>query len=290
MAIRSHDVICDAVVIRLRLPVDAPTQSPSRYAWPSDTTILAFARRTCPGRQAGSPLRSINGASTPGSRSTRDNEDQLGEYGGSHEKATKKTGSKTVGGDYPLFRIHSLSRDQADNGEIKPLRRGKKGVIGWLQVSASGRHRPGQGAPMDLSAQLEKLQQQANETAASIRSASGESRDQLRQRIDQARVDANLALMDVKQQAEQTSDQVQTKWAQVKADASAWMDDIKAKIDKRADERDAKTAGKDADRAERDAADAIDYAVWAFFSAQLAVLDALDARAYADERAKLAGS
>ena len=97
---------------------------------------------------------------------------------------------------------------------------------------------------MDFSAQLEKLQQQANETVASIRSASAESRDQLKQRIDQARVDANLALMDVKQQAEQTSDQVQSKWAQVKADSSAWMDDIKAKIDKRSDQRDAKAAAK----------------------------------------------
>ena len=43
---------------------------------------------------------------------------------------------------------------------------------------------------MDFSAQLEKLQQQASETVASIRSASAESRDQLKQRIDQARVDA----------------------------------------------------------------------------------------------------
>ena len=143
---------------------------------------------------------------------------------------------------------------------------------------------------MDFSAQLEKLQQQANETVSSIRSASAESRDQLKQRIDQTRVDANLALMDVKQQAEQTSDQAQSKWAQLKADASVWMDDITAKIDKRVDQRDAKTAEKDADRAERDAADAIDYAVLAFYSAQLAVLDALDARAYADERAKIADS
>jgi DNA-binding transcriptional MerR regulator len=143
---------------------------------------------------------------------------------------------------------------------------------------------------MDFSAQLEKLQQQASDTTASIRAASAESRDQLKQRIDQARVDANLALMDVKQQAEQTTDQVQSKLAQVKADASAWMDDIKSKIDKRSDERDAKAAAKDADRAERDAVDAIDYAVVTFYSAQLAVLDALDARAYADERAKIAGT
>ena len=143
---------------------------------------------------------------------------------------------------------------------------------------------------MDFSAQLEKLQQQATETAASIRAASAESRDQLKQRIDQAEVDANLALMDVKQHVEQASDRVQSKWAQMMADAVAKMDDVKAKIAKRADERDAKAAAKDADRAEQDAADAIDYAVFAFYSARLAVFDALDARAYADERAKIAGS
>ena len=60
--------------------------------------------------------------------------------------------------------------------------------------------------------------------------------------------------------------------------------DIKAKIDKRADQLDAKAAAKDADWAEQDAADAIDYAVWMVYDAQLAVLDALDARIYADER------
>jgi hypothetical protein len=50
---------------------------------------------------------------------------------------------------------------------------------------------------------------------------------------------------------------VQTRWAQLKADASAWTNDIKAKIDKLADQRDAKAAANDADRAGRDAADAI---------------------------------
>jgi membrane protein involved in colicin uptake len=115
---------------------------------------------------------------------------------------------------------------------------------------------------MDFSAQLEKLQQRINETVASLRTASVESRDQLKQRIDQAQVDANLALKDAKQQAEEASDQAQSKWAQMKADASAKLDDVKAKIDARADQHDAKAAAKDADKAERDASDAIDYAVW----------------------------
>jgi hypothetical protein len=76
----------------------------------------------------------------------------------------------------------------------------------------------------------------------------------------------------------------------MKADAAARREDMKAKIDKRADQLDAKAAAKDADWAEQDAADAIDYAVWMVYDAQLAVLDALDARIYADERAAIAGT
>ena len=49
------------------------------------------------------------------------------------------------------------------------------------------------------------------------------------------------------------------------------------------------SAAEDADWAELDASDAIDFAVYAVYDAQLAVLNALDARVYADEQAKIAG-
>jgi hypothetical protein len=76
----------------------------------------------------------------------------------------------------------------------------------------------------------------------------------------------------------------------MKADAAARREDFKAKIEKRAEQRDAKAAAKEADWAELDASDAIDYAVYAVDGAQLAVLNALDARVYADEQAKIAGT
>jgi hypothetical protein len=95
---------------------------------------------------------------------------------------------------------------------------------------------------------------------------------------------------DAKQQAEATADRAKSKWAQMKADAAAQREDMKAKINKRTDQLDAKAAATDADWAEQDAADSIDYAVWMVYDAQLAVLDALDARAYADERARIAGT
>jgi hypothetical protein len=76
----------------------------------------------------------------------------------------------------------------------------------------------------------------------------------------------------------------------MKADAAARMDDFQARMDRRADQLDAKLAASQADGAETDAADAIDFAAWTVDNARLAVLDAIDARAYADELAKEAGS
>jgi hypothetical protein len=143
---------------------------------------------------------------------------------------------------------------------------------------------------MDFSAKLENLQAKVNETVATARAAAEENRDQLKRRVDQAQDDANQAMADAKQQAGETADRAKSKWAQMKADAAAQREDIKAKINKRADQLDAKGAAKDADWAEQDAADAIDYAVWMVYDAQLAVLDALDARVYADERARIAGT
>jgi hypothetical protein len=49
-------------------------------------------------------------------------------------------------------------------------------------------------------------------------------------------------------------------------------------------------AADDAAWAEDDAAAAIDYASWTVDNARLAVLDAIDARAYADQLASKAGS
>jgi hypothetical protein len=76
----------------------------------------------------------------------------------------------------------------------------------------------------------------------------------------------------------------------MKADAAAKTEDIKAKIDRRTRQLDAKAAASDADWAEGGAADALDFAEWAAYNAQLSVLDAIDARAYADELASTARS
>ena len=142
---------------------------------------------------------------------------------------------------------------------------------------------------MDFSAQLDDLQKRAAEAKASVQAAATESRDKLRQRIDQAQVDANLAMKDAQQKAGEAASGARSKWAEMKADASAKMGDVKAKIDGRTDQIDAKMARQDAADAEADAMVAIEGAGWAVENARLQTLDAIDARAYAEERAKAAG-
>jgi chromosome segregation ATPase len=142
---------------------------------------------------------------------------------------------------------------------------------------------------MDFSTQLDDLQQRAADAKTSAQAAVSESRDQLRQRIDQAKVDMDLAA-NARQQVDEAAASARGRWAKMKADAAAKLDDFDARMDRRADQLDAKVAANQADGAEADAADAIDFAAWTVDNARLAVLDAIDARVYADELATTVGS
>jgi hypothetical protein len=136
---------------------------------------------------------------------------------------------------------------------------------------------------MDFSAELDGLQQQIAETKSTVRAATTESREQLRQRIDQAQVETDRAARET-QQSPQSRD-AQNKWAKMRADASDKMGEVKGRIDKRNREMDANVAADDAAWAEADAVEAIDYAAWTLDNARVAMLDAIDARAYATTRA-----
>jgi hypothetical protein len=141
---------------------------------------------------------------------------------------------------------------------------------------------------MDFTSRLDGLQQQVADARSSVQAAAGESRDQLKRRIDQAQADRNRtadAQRSTKAPAESRS-----KWDQMRSDASDKMKEVKARIDKRNQKIDADMAATDADLAEADADAAIDYAVWTVDNARLAVLDAMDARVNANVRAGTANS
>jgi hypothetical protein len=143
---------------------------------------------------------------------------------------------------------------------------------------------------MDYSERLDALQQRVAAAKTAVQAAAAESREQLGKRIGQAQADLDRAAKDAQQQAEQAADSARTKWAQIRADAAAKMENARTKIDKRTRQLDSKDAAIGADWTEADAADALDFAAWAVDNAQLAMLDAIDARAYADELATAARS
>jgi hypothetical protein len=146
------------------------------------------------------------------------------------------------------------------------------------------------GGSMDFSGGLDALQRRVAEAKEAVQNAATESRQQLRSRIDQTQVELERAGTDAQRKADQAAADARSTWAQMRADASAKMQDLRTKIDKRNRELDAKDAAGEADWAEGEAADALDFADWAVRNAQLAILDAIDARAQATELAKAAGS
>ena len=138
---------------------------------------------------------------------------------------------------------------------------------------------------MDFDEKLDELKHHVDEVQASVQAAATENRASVKQRIDRAQRDIDEASNQARQDVMKASDATQAKWAQFKADASAKLASTKAKAEHRADALDARIASTEADAAKADAYSAIDFADWAVENARLAMLDAIDARVYADSLA-----
>jgi hypothetical protein len=138
---------------------------------------------------------------------------------------------------------------------------------------------------MNVSDQVDALQKRAAELKSSFDQARRETNEQVKARIGHVQADIAARQDAGKQKAGEAAERTQSQWKALKADASARMQDVQDRIDRQRDQHDVKRAERDADAAEEDAADALDYASWAVDQAQLAVLDAIDARSWADARA-----
>jgi hypothetical protein len=138
---------------------------------------------------------------------------------------------------------------------------------------------------VNVSDQIDALEKRAADLKNSFDAARRETNEQVKARIDRAKAEIAARESAVKDTAGQAADRTQSQWASLKADATAKMQDLQDRIDRKRDQHDVKMAEEDAEAAEEDAADALDYATWAVDQAQLAVLDAIDARNWADARA-----
>jgi len=136
-----------------------------------------------------------------------------------------------------------------------------------------------------LGEHVEALQQQVTELKEAADRAREETSEQVRARIEQVKADLAAHREPVGEKAGQAAGRPQSQWQSVKTDAQAKMRDLQDRIGRKRDELDVKAAGQDAEGAEDDAIDALDFAEWAAEQAEVAVLDAINARAWADERA-----
>ncbi len=138
---------------------------------------------------------------------------------------------------------------------------------------------------MTISDQIDALQKRAADLKSSFDQSRQETNEQVKAHLNHAKADIAARQSAVKEKAEQAAGRTQSQWKSMKADAAAKMQAIQDRFDSKRDEHDVKKAERDAEAAEEDAADALDYASWAVDQAELAVLYAIDARTWADERA-----
>ena len=138
---------------------------------------------------------------------------------------------------------------------------------------------------MALSDQIDALQQRTADLKSSFEQSQKETNQEVKAHLDKTKAEIADRQRALKDKAGQAAGRAQSQWKAMKADAESKVAAMQDRMDRKRDERDVKKAERDAEAAEDDAADALDYASWAVDQAQLAVLDAIDARTWADARA-----
>lgn len=134
-----------------------------------------------------------------------------------------------------------------------------------------------------ISAQLQDLSEQAKKTedvVAACRdrdlTALAAHRERLRESFDNAATKA-------KQEVDSDDAALQFRWSQVRERVRGQFEELQDRSEQRHADHDAHKAERRAERAERDAADAVDFAALAVDGAMAAIVDAVLARADADD-------
>jgi hypothetical protein len=131
---------------------------------------------------------------------------------------------------------------------------------------------------------VDTLQEQVTHLRAAMDLARKETSEQVRTRIQQVKADM-AAQESASEKAGQAADGAQNPWQSIRANAAARARDVHDRMDRKQHELDVKSAQGDAEGSEEDALDALSFARWAVGQAEVAVLDAIDDRAWADEQA-----
>jgi ElaB/YqjD/DUF883 family membrane-anchored ribosome-binding protein len=139
--------------------------------------------------------------------------------------------------------------------------------------------------PTALNQGIEAVQDKVKELTASADQAREESGEQARARIAAIRADMAAQRQKGRDEAAQAGDRTRSQWQQFRADGAARMRAIQDGMERKRDELDVKRAEADAEAAEDDALVALGFASSAIEHAEVALLDVIDVRTWADSRA-----
>ena len=134
-----------------------------------------------------------------------------------------------------------------------------------------------------LSEQLADLSVRAKNAEDAVSAAEKEAHDKIAARKEQARVAATAAVEKVNQEIKSAGNTAARDWNSVKVKVAGDMATLKAKATTVKHNLDVKLAENQADEMEWEAGFAIDYAIASVEQAKLAVLDAIDSRAEAEQ-------
>jgi hypothetical protein len=141
----------------------------------------------------------------------------------------------------------------------------------------------GMTMPKRLSEQLAEMSVHAKHAEDALAAAQKEAHEEIEERKQQAHAAAMAATEKVNQEVKSVKDTASRNWNALEAKIAADIQALKARISQRKRELEAGHAEHTAERLERAAGFAIDYAVASIEQAELAVLDAIAGRAEAEQ-------
>lgn len=133
-----------------------------------------------------------------------------------------------------------------------------------------------------LSELLSEMSVRAKTAEEHTAAARKETREQVDARIAKMKADAQNRREEAKARGAEAEDDLSAHWKTLQAGVRDHLNQIHSAIDERRDDHDAKVALRRADRAENNAADALEFALYAIDEAEESVLEAIDARLVAN--------
>jgi hypothetical protein len=141
---------------------------------------------------------------------------------------------------------------------------------------------------MSASDRFSELRQRVEQGESNIQAAASEDSAKLEAKADEARKAADDHAAQFAATAQKTSEQAESHWNELQSSWDHHRQHVRQRIEEKKGELDLASAQHDADWAESDAVNAVDFALAAAEEAEYAVLDATLARANADAMASSA--